>query len=154
TRVMPVVGHVVRPKLDGKSYSENRRLSQSRNARHRRKNDGSLPSRFARWRKCGTPEARRNRPGSAAAELLVAALSRVRPWRRAGALVLVAEDQPPLLEVVGRHLDGDTVACQRLDAVLLHLAGGVGNDLVSGIELHPIPRVGKDLGHESFELDQ
>src|SRR5579872_199440 len=91
---------------------------------------------------------------SAPAELLVAALRGIRPWRRAGTLVLVTEDQAALLEVVRRHLDRDAVTRQRLDAVLLHLARGVGDDFVSGIELHPIPRVGKDLGHESFKLDQ
>src|SRR3954453_8610001 len=75
-------------------------------------------------------------------------------WSAAGALVLVAEDQPALLEVVGRHLDRHPVSRQGFDAVLLHLAGGVGDDFMSGVELHPISRVGKDFGHQSFELDQ
>src|SRR5437660_8141075 len=56
-----------------------------------------------------------------------------RSARRAGPLVLVPEDQPALLQIVGRHLDRHPIARQRLDAVLLHLAGGIGDDLMSGI---------------------
>src|ERR1019366_4759468 len=69
-------------------------------------------------------------------------------------LVLVTEDEPAFFQVIGRHLDRHPVARQRLDPVLLHLAGGVGDDLVSGIELHAITCIGKDFGHQSFELDQ
>ena len=88
-----------------------------------------------------------------AAELTAA---RRRPTRGTGAwaLVLVTEDQAALLQIVGRHLDRDPIACQRLDPVLLHLAGGVGNDLVSGVELHAVARIGEDFGDQSFELDQ
>src|SRR5260221_9928251 len=68
--------------------------------------------------------------------------------------VLVTEDQPALLQVIGRHLDRRPIARQRLDPVLFHLAGGVGDDLVSGIELHAVTSVGEDFGHQSFELDQ
>src|SRR5258708_6428791 len=83
-------------------------------------------------------------------------------WRRAtrgsaataGTLVLVTEDEPALFQIVGRHLDRHSIASQRLDPVLFHLAGGVGNDLVSGIELHAITCIGEDFGHQSFELDQ
>src|SRR5262249_21371624 len=59
---------------------------------------------------------------SAAAELRAGARAR----QRGGALVLVAEVDAPLGQVVGRHLDGDAVAGQDADAVLLHLARGVG----------------------------
>src|SRR6266480_2797443 len=69
-------------------------------------------------------------------------------------LVLVAEDQPALLQIVRRHLDRHPIACQRLDPVLFHLAGGVGDDFVSGIELHAVAGIGEDFGHQSFELDQ
>src|SRR5258707_10606348 len=72
----------------------------------------------------------------------------------AGTLVLVTEDEPALFKIIGRHLDRHPIARQRLDAVLFHLAGGVGNDLVSGIELHAITCVGEDFGNQSFELDQ
>src|SRR5215510_10769114 len=73
---------------------------------------------------------------------------------RGGALVLVAEDHAALLQVVGRHLDGDAVAGERLDAVLLHAAGGIGDDLVAIVEQDPIARVRKDFRHHAFELDQ
>src|SRR5258708_1206689 len=59
--------------------------------------------------------------------------------------VLVTEDQPALLQVIGRHLDRHPIARQRLDPVLFHLAGGVGGELVSGIELHAVTRVGEGL---------
>src|SRR5574340_1187858 len=58
------------------------------------------------------------------------------------------------LQVVGRHFNGYPVARQRLDPVLFHLAGGVGDDLVTGIELHAVARIGEDFGDQSFELDQ
>src|SRR6516162_2285538 len=74
--------------------------------------------------------------------------------RAGGTLVLVAENQPTLFEVVRGHLDRDAVAGQGLDAVLFHLAGGVGHDLVTCIELHAVARIGKDFGDQSFELDQ
>src|SRR5258707_12707866 len=76
------------------------------------------------------------------------------PPATAGTLVLVTEDEPALFKIIGRHLDRHPIARQRLDAVLFHLAGGVGNDLVSGIELHAITCVGGDFGDQSFELDQ
>src|ERR1700759_2778796 len=69
---------------------------------------------------CPPPET----PELPASELLALR----RPAHRRGALVLVAEDQPAFLEVVRRHLDGDAVARQRFDAVLLHLAGRVVAD--------------------------
>src|SRR6187399_3262351 len=71
-----------------------------------------------------------------------------------GTFILVTEDQPAFFQIVGRHFDRDPIACQRLDPVLLHLAGGVGNNLVPGVELHAVARVGEDFGHQSFELDQ
>src|SRR5258708_12042529 len=70
------------------------------------------------------------------------------------ALVLVTEDQAAFLQVIGRHLDRHPIARQRLDPVLLHLAGGVGDDLVSCVELHAVTCIGEDFGHQSFELDQ
>src|SRR5689334_24070006 len=86
---------------------------------------------------------------------LAAALPRTRrSAHAAGTFVLVAENQPALLEVVGRHLHRHAVTRQRLDAVLLHLAGGIGDDLVSGVELHAVAGVGEDFGDQSFELDQ
>src|SRR3954470_23435782 len=69
-------------------------------------------------------------------------------------LVLVPEDQPAFLQIVGRHLDSDPVTRERLDTILLHLARGVGNYFMPGIELHAIARIGEDFGDQSFELDQ
>src|SRR5476649_2136418 len=77
-----------------------------------------------------------------------------RPTGTGGTLVFVTENQPALLEVIGRHLDRHPVSGQRLDPVLLHFSGGVGHDLVACIELHAIAGVGQDFGDQSFELDQ
>src|SRR5277367_3122175 len=90
----------------------------------------------------------------AAAELAAARRCTTRCAGGAGALVLVAKDQPPLLKVIWRHLDRHPIARQRLDPVLLHLARGIGDNLVPGIELHAIARVGQDFGDQSLELDQ
>src|SRR3954447_5781884 len=93
-------------------------------------------------------------PPLAAAELAAALSGTRRSAHPARTFVLVAENQPALFEVIGRHLYRHAVARQSLDAVLLHLAGGVGDDLVSGVELHAVARVGEDFGDQSFELDQ
>src|SRR5664280_3818792 len=69
-------------------------------------------------------------------------------------LILVTEDEAAFFQVIWRHLDRHPIARQRLDPVLFHLAGGVGDDLVSGIELHAITCIGEDFGDQSFELDQ
>ena len=47
--------------------------------------------------------------------------------------VLVAEDHPPLLEVIGRHLDGHPISGQRLDAVPFHLSRRIGDDCMSDV---------------------
>jgi hypothetical protein len=76
-------------------------------------------------------------------------------WRSTALpFVLVTKDQPAFFQVVGRHLDRHPIARQRLDPVLLHLAGGVSDDLVSGIELDTVTRVGENFSDQSFELDQ
>src|SRR5665213_4388210 len=48
--------------------------------------------------------------------------------------ILVTENKAALLKVIWRHLDRHPIARQRLDPVLFHLAGGVGDDLMPGIE--------------------
>src|SRR5262249_10212641 len=58
--------------------------------------------------------------------------------RGGSAVVLVAEDDAAFFEIVGRHFHDDAIAGQRLDPVLLHLAGRVGDDLMAGIELYPV----------------
>src|SRR3954471_17382820 len=89
-----------------------------------------------------------------AAELASTGRCTTRSAGVARTLILVPEDQPALFQIVGRHFDRDPISCQRLDPVLLHLACGVGNNLVSGVELHAVTCVGEDFGHQSFELDQ
>ena len=76
------------------------------------------------------------------------------PRRRRRALgVLVAEGDAALVEVVWRHLDGHPVTGNGADAELLHLACGVGDDLVIVLQLHPEARVWQHLGYDAFELE-
>src|SRR5215471_1665701 len=69
-------------------------------------------------------------------------------------LILMPEDHAALLEIIGRHLDRDPISRQRLDAVLFHTAGRVGDDLVPVIELHAEAGVRQNFGHQPFKLDQ
>src|SRR5262245_60512863 len=76
---------------------------------------------------------------------------RARPAR---GRLLEAEGDPTLGQVVGRHFHVDAVAGEHADAVLAHLAGGVGQDLVVVVELHPEHGVGQKLAHGPGKLDQ
>src|SRR5581483_7984874 len=68
--------------------------------------------------------------------------------------ILLAEADPSLGEIVGRHLDGDAVAGEDADAVLLHAARAVGERLVPVVEPHLEARVRQLLQHDAAELDQ
>jgi len=68
-------------------------------------------------------------------------------------LVLVAEYQSALFQVVWRHLNRDPVAGERLDPVLFHLACGIGDDFVPRIQLDAVAGIREDFGDQSFELD-
>src|SRR3974377_1719813 len=72
--------------------------------------------------------------GLSSAELI----SLRRTLGRSGPIVLVTEDQPPLLEVIGRHLDGHSISGQRLDAVPFHLSRCIGDDCMSDVQLNAI----------------
>src|SRR5690606_18933138 len=71
-----------------------------------------------------------------------------RPRRSARVRSLEAVVDPSLGQVVGRHLDLDLVAGENADAVLAHLAGGMGNDGMAVLELHPESRIGQKLFHD------
>ena len=66
----------------------------------------------------------------------------------------MTEDDAPLLEIVRRHLHDHPVSGQRLDAVLLHLAGRVGDHLVTIVELHAETGVGQHFGDRAFKFHQ
>src|SRR6202012_2295680 len=60
-----------------------------------------------------------------------------------------------LRQVIGGHLDHDLVAGQHANAVLAHLAGGVGDDdVVIGDQLHAEGRIGQKLLDDALELQQ
>src|SRR5436190_10793407 len=67
------------------------------------------------------------------------------PWRS-----LVAVDDAPTGEVVGRKLHNDPVLGQDADVVLTHLATDVCEDLVAVFQLDAEHRVGKRLDHATL----
>lgn len=67
---------------------------------------------------------------------------------------LVAEIDPALVEVVGRHLDRDAIAGEGTDAMLAHFPGGVGEDFVVVIQPDAKVPVGQHLGDRSVEFEQ
>src|SRR4051812_18084088 len=68
------------------------------------------------------------RSSSSLRGLALASTSWERPPMPGGLLETVGD--AALGQVIGRHLDQHLVACQDADAVLAHLARGVGDDLV------------------------
>src|ERR1700733_3580851 len=58
-------------------------------------------------------------------------------------------------QIVWSHLDHDLVAGENADAVLAHLAGGMGDDdVVIGDQLHAEGRIGQKLFDDALELQQ
>src|SRR6476646_8513885 len=68
--------------------------------------------------------------------------------------LLEAIGDAALAEVIGRHLDQNLVPHQHADAVLAHLACGVGDNLMPVLKLHPEGRVGKQLRDGPRKLEQ
>jgi hypothetical protein len=65
-------------------------------------------------------------------------IARRRSADRTGSFVPVAEDHPPLLQVVWRHFDRYAVTGKRLYPILLHSSRGVGDQRMSVVELNAI----------------
>src|SRR5687768_13138596 len=66
---------------------------------------------------------------------------------------LVAVDDAPTGEVVGRELHDHAVLRKDADVVLPHLAADVCQDPVAVLELHPEHRVGQRFDHSALDLD-
>jgi hypothetical protein len=77
-----------------------------------------------------------------------------RTARPAGTFVLMAKDQSPLFQIVGRHLYRHTVPGKCFDPILFHFSGRVGNELMSIVKLNAVTRIGQYLGHKTLELQQ
>src|SRR3989442_3794712 len=83
-------------------------------------------------------------------------------WGRAGWGLLVAEGNPLLVaegnpaagEVVRGELDPDAVADQDPDVELAHLARGIREDGLAGLQLHLEHRVRQRLDHLGVHLDR
>src|SRR4029079_8026505 len=91
---------------------------------------------------------------SAAAEVAGTARALRRRWATsAWTNVLVAEIDAPFGEIVGRHLDGDFIAGEDADAVLLHASGRVGYNLMSVVELDAAACIGEHLHHHALKLE-
>ena len=68
--------------------------------------------------------------------------------------LLEAERDSALGEVVGRHFHVHAVAGEDADAVLAHLAGGVGEHFVVIVQLDPEHRIGEQLGHRPRKFNK
>ena len=87
--------------------------------------------------------------------IINSAAAELRPGhRRRCGRVLMAEIDSTLGQIIGRHFDCDPVAGKNTDAVLLHLAGGVGKRFMPVVEPYAKPGIGQQLGHGTFEFDQ
>ena len=119
-------------------------------ARRSRRPEGSRRSRRARRRRASRPiwRSRSSRRGTCAGQHQ--ALRR-RSARRA---LAEAVGDAALGQVVGRHLHQHLVAGQHADAVLAHLAGGVGDDLVVVFELHAERRVGQQFADRARKFQK
>src|SRR5580704_4738613 len=73
---------------------------------------------------------------------------------RSGPFVLVAKNQTPLVQIIRGYFDRHSITGEGFNPVLFHPAGGVGHDLMSGIELNTIAGVGQYLGHEAVKLQE
>src|SRR5450631_17687 len=67
---------------------------------------------------------------------------------------LVAERDPPARQIVGAQLDAHFVADEDADVEFAHLAGGVGENLLAGEQLHLEHRVGQGLDNRGIHLDR
>jgi hypothetical protein len=65
---------------------------------------------------------------------------------------LVAKYDPSLIQIVGCHLNCDTVSSDHSDPVPLHAARGVGNDGVAIVHLHADAAIRQDFDHRTFEF--
>jgi len=71
-----------------------------------------------------------------------------------GPFVLMAKNQSPLFQIVGRDLDRHPITCKSLYPVLFHPSGRVGDQLMTIVELNPVPRIGEDFGDQTFEFQK
>ena len=75
-------------------------------------------------------------------------------WLEAGVRPsLVAVDDAPSGQVVGRQLHNNSILRKDPDVVLTHLAADVSEHLVSVAQFHSEHRVGQWLDHAAFDLN-
>jgi hypothetical protein len=77
-----------------------------------------------------------------------------RTAQRSGAFVLVAKDQSSLFQIVGRYFYRHAIPGQGFDPILFHSSGGVGDKLMSVVELNAVTGVGQYLGYETLEFQE
>ena len=66
----------------------------------------------------------------------------------------VAEGDPALAQVVGRHLERNRIAGKNADVVLLHAARGIGHQLMAVLQRDAKTGIRQHLGHGALHLDQ
>jgi hypothetical protein len=73
---------------------------------------------------------------------------------RSGTIVLMAEDQSPLFQIIGGYFDSDAVPGKGFDPIPFHSSGGIGDELMSVVEPNAITGVRQYLGHETIEFQE
>jgi hypothetical protein len=71
-----------------------------------------------------------------------------RTAQRSGTFVLVAKDQSPLFQIVGRDFYRHAISGQGFDPILSHSSGCVGDELMSVVELNAVTGVWQYFGYE------
>ena len=66
----------------------------------------------------------------------------------------MTEGQATLVQVIGRHFQGDLVTSQHANAVLAHLAAGVGNQLVAVVQRDAKTGIGQNFIHSALHFNQ
>ena len=64
------------------------------------------------------------------------------------------EGDSPFGEIVRRQFKGDLVARQDADVMLPHLAGGIGDQLVTIVEINAKTRIGEHFGNHAVHFEQ
>lgn len=87
-----------------------------------------------------------------AAEKSAALETRTRTHR--ATVFQVTEDDPSLVQIIGRQFQGDLVTRQDLDEVLLHAASRVGDQRVTVIQVDAKTRIRQDFGNLPLHFNQ
>ena len=67
---------------------------------------------------------------------------------------LVTEDDAPLFQIIGGHLNAHTIAGDRLDAIAFHAPGRICDNLVAVIEGDTESAIRQNIRHRAFKFEE